>query len=102
MKSRQSLITVVTALVVLLCVEPNECRIEHMVLPAGLTDCFTRHQEKTSIVDTVGESIASFCFGQYMWHAARERGIQGFNISREVRVIPSYICFISRILLYKT
>lgn len=63
----------------------GECLIEHIPLPTGLTECFTRYREKTSIVDTVGESIASFCFGQYMWQAAREHGIPGFNISREVR-----------------
>lgn len=71
------------AFVLLLYGHVSFCMIEHMPLPDGLTDCFTRYREKTTIVNTVGESIASFCFGQYMWHAARERGIQGFNISRE-------------------
>jgi predicted Rdx family selenoprotein len=58
--------------------------IEHIPLPGGLLDCFSRYSQKTNVVDTVGESIASFCFGQYMWQASREQGLPGFNITREV------------------
>ena len=59
-------------------------RIEHVPLPTLLQDCFNRFSEKTSIVDTVGESIAAFCFDQYLWKAARDNGIRGFNLTRAV------------------
>jgi len=59
--------------------------IEHLPLPVQLDECFFRNSQRTSITETVGESIASFCLGQYTWTAARERGVPGFNISREVR-----------------
>ena len=61
-------------------------RIEQMPLPDRMQDCFNRFSEKTSIVDTVGESIASFCFDQYLWKAARENGLRGFNITRQVNI----------------
>lgn len=75
---------VLVAAFLLLHVISCEGLIEHIPLPEGLKECFARYSEKTSIVDTVGESIASFCYGQFMWYAAKERGLQGFNISREV------------------
>ena len=59
--------------------------IEHMPLPGRMQDCFDRFSQRTSITDTVGESIAAFCFDQYIWKAAREHGWKGFNITREVR-----------------
>ena len=56
-----------------------------MPLPGRMQDCFDRFSQRTSITDTVGESIAAFCFDQYIWKAAREHGWKGFNITREVR-----------------
>ncbi|WAR12283.1 TYRO-like protein [Mya arenaria] len=70
-------------LCMLLWIRTGECMIEHMPLPGGLQECFSRYSERTSITETVGESIASFCVGQYTWSAAREHGLPGFNISRQ-------------------
>ena len=55
-----------------------------MPLPGRMQDCFDRFSHRTSITETVGESIAAFCFDQYIWKAAREHGWKGFNITREV------------------
>lgn len=58
--------------------------IENISMPKGMVDCFARYAEKTTVVDTVGESIASFCFGQHMWKASRDLRLPGFNMTREV------------------
>ncbi|KAH3769102.1 hypothetical protein DPMN_170349 [Dreissena polymorpha] len=65
------------------CVTEVHSMIEHIPLPDRLQECFARYAHRTSIVETVGESISASCVGQYTWTAAREHVIPGFNISRE-------------------
>ncbi|KAK3605742.1 hypothetical protein CHS0354_013541 [Potamilus streckersoni] len=56
-------------------------RIMEIPLPPRMQQCFQDYSHRTSIRETVGESISWFCFDQYMWKAMRENQWMGFNIT---------------------
>ncbi|KAL3859838.1 hypothetical protein ACJMK2_010029 [Sinanodonta woodiana] len=58
-------------------------RIMEIPLPPRMQQCFQDYSHRTSIKETVGESISWFCFDQYMWKAMRENQWMGFNITRQ-------------------
>ncbi|KAJ8302646.1 hypothetical protein KUTeg_019042 [Tegillarca granosa] len=60
--------------------------IQEIPVPKELEECFDRYAKKTTIRDTVGESIQWFCVNQYVWKMSKQQNWVQVNITSEAYV----------------